>query len=59
MAERLGQSGAWTAALRHGIEVYRRMLEDEDQHIEDAVRTGIGAALDEYVRLTSRGQLKT
>jgi hypothetical protein len=52
----VGQSEAWEKALRHGIEVYRRMLEDENQHIEDAVRTGIGAALDEYVRLTSRVQ---
>jgi hypothetical protein len=34
----------------HGMNVYRSMLEDEGAHLEDAVRTGIAAALSEAQR---------
>lgn len=34
----------------HGMNVYRSMLEDENAHLEDAVRTGIAAAVEEVRR---------
>lgn len=34
----------------HGMNVYRSMLEDENAHLEDAVRTGIAAAVQEERR---------
>lgn len=32
-------------AVEHGMNVYGRMLDLDDAHIEDAVRTGIQAAV--------------
>jgi hypothetical protein len=38
-------------ALAVGLNAYRYELEDENQHHEDALRTGMLVAISEYARL--------
>jgi len=45
-----------TQAINAGMEAFRKELEDENQHLDDAVRIGILVALDTYARLLREGE---